>query len=110
MRSYGVPNFPDPGASGGIDIGSGVDPQSPAFQAAAQACRKFQPGPRGGGAIPESTKLNMLQHARCMRAHGVPDYPDPNIPSHYPLLVQPPPGINTDAPAFQRAAAACGGE
>lgn len=51
----------------------------------------------------------MLHHAQCMRVHGVPNYPDPNIPSHGPFMTGPPPGFNTDAPAFKRAAAICGG-
>jgi hypothetical protein len=42
MRKHGVPNFPDPTfpAGGGvaIKIGSGVNPQSPAFKQAAAAC------------------------------------------------------------------------
>jgi hypothetical protein len=112
MRSHGVPNYPDPSQTGGglaVGSGTGLDPQSPAFQSAARDCRKLQPGPHGGGEIPESTNLSMLAQARCMRANGVPNYPDPNIPSHYPLRVEPPPGINTDAPAFKRATAACGG-
>lgn len=110
MRTHGVSNYPDPSSGAGLAVGSGtgLDPQSPAFQSAAQACRRLQPGPHGGGEVPESVKLSMLEQARCMRAHGVPNYPDPNIPSHYPLMVKPPPGINTDAPAFQRATAACG--
>ena len=104
MRSHGVPNFPD-----GPSIPDGVA-QSPAFQSAAQTCRsKLQPGGGPHGGISESTRLSLLHHAQCMRAHGVPNYPDPNIPSHGPYDFGPPPGINTDAPAFQRAASACGG-
>jgi hypothetical protein len=45
MRSHGVPNFPDPqfqsGPNGGLGIrlnGTGVDPSSPAFQAAQKEC------------------------------------------------------------------------
>jgi hypothetical protein len=43
MRAHGVPNFPDPDFSGnGIRIhvgsGSGLDPNSPAFKSAQQAC------------------------------------------------------------------------
>jgi hypothetical protein len=45
MRSHGVPNFPDPqfqnGPGGGVGIrlgGAGIDPNSPAFQAAQKAC------------------------------------------------------------------------
>ena len=53
MRSHGVPNFPDPkfqsGPNGGLGIGmdlngSGINPSSPAFQAAQKAC-----APKGAG-------------------------------------------------------------
>jgi hypothetical protein len=37
MRSHGVPNFPDPGPGGGIQINSGINPFSPAFKAAQTA-------------------------------------------------------------------------
>jgi hypothetical protein len=78
MRSHGVPNFPDPGPGGGIQINGGINPQSPAFQSAQQACSKLLPGggPHGGPAS-ESRKLELLQLARCMRNHGVSSFPDP---------------------------------
>ncbi len=43
MRAHGVTNFPDPTFSGGgvqlrLSQQSGIDPQSPAFQAAQKAC------------------------------------------------------------------------
>jgi hypothetical protein len=49
MRSHGVPNFPDPKASGGgvglvIGKNSGIDPNSPQFKAAQQACKTLLPG------------------------------------------------------------------
>ncbi len=51
MRSHGVLNFPDPlVAQGGKAVGfrmPGVDQSSPQFQAAVQACRKFEPGMAG---------------------------------------------------------------
>ncbi len=104
MRSHAVPSFPD-----GPNIPDGVA-QSPAFQSAARTCRKLLPGGAGGrGGVSESTRLSLLKHAECMRAHGVPNYPDPNIPSHGPFNSGPPPGIDTAAPAFTRAASACGG-
>ncbi len=109
MRSHGVANFPDPSAGGAINIPDALG-HSPAFQSAAQTCRsKLRPGGGPHGGISESARLSMLHHAECMRAHGVANYPDPNIPSHGPYDFGPPPGINTDAPAFQRAASACGG-
>lgn len=48
MRSHGLTNFPDPtfGADGRVGLrispASGVDPSSPAFQAAQKACASFQ--------------------------------------------------------------------
>jgi hypothetical protein len=53
MRSHGVPKFPDPQFPGGrgisIQIGpsTGIDPQSPQFQAAKKACQSDFPGPKG---------------------------------------------------------------
>jgi hypothetical protein len=54
MRSHGVPKFPDPKISPGggmqMTIGKNVDPNSPQFKAAQQACRKLVPnGPLSGG-------------------------------------------------------------
>jgi hypothetical protein len=48
MRSHGVPNFPDPitGPTGGQAInlrGSGIDQNSPTYQAANQACQSIIP-------------------------------------------------------------------
>jgi len=58
MRSHGVPAFPDPTFSGGRitmkltapGSGGGLDPQSPAFQAAQKACAGKLPGKLGAGA------------------------------------------------------------
>lgn len=55
MRSHGVPGFPDPSFSGGhaslsIQSGSGIDPDSPQFQAAQRACQKNLPGLPGAAA------------------------------------------------------------
>lgn len=49
MRSHGVPKFPDPTFSGGgaqlrLNAGPGLDPNSPTFKAAQQACRSKMPG------------------------------------------------------------------
>jgi hypothetical protein len=46
MRSHGVSKFPDPKPGGALVIGSkvGVDPNTPHFKAAQQACQKLVPG------------------------------------------------------------------
>ncbi|WTW92508.1 hypothetical protein OG216_03565 [Streptomycetaceae bacterium NBC_01309] len=53
MRENGVPNFPDPGPDGGLQIqnepGSGLDPSNPAFDAASKKCNMT--GPAGEGAV-----------------------------------------------------------
>jgi hypothetical protein len=51
MRAHGIANFPDP-VSNSDDIGinlHGLDPSSPQFQAAQQACKQYQPAPGKGG-------------------------------------------------------------
>jgi hypothetical protein len=46
MRSHGVPKFPDPKPGEGISIGpkTGVDPSTPQFKVAQEACRNVVPG------------------------------------------------------------------
>jgi hypothetical protein len=101
MRSHGVPNFPDPTQDGaGSTVGT-VDKHSPAFHAARQACGRVQA--ELAGLKPKQSRAAQLRDARCMRAHGVPGYPDPlpgggfNIPST----------VNPQSPAFIAASNAC---
>jgi hypothetical protein len=110
MRSNGVPNFPDPVAGGGVKIPFtvGLDPQSPAFRTAQQSCRKDLPGGGPPRVVPESAKLTMIRHAECMRAHGVPSYPDPIFPPGGGIAISFG-NVNPNSPAFQGAAKACGG-
>lgn len=56
MRSHGLPDFPDPqqAPGGGVTMqlkggpGSALDPNSPTFQAAQQACQALVPGAKFG--------------------------------------------------------------
>ncbi|HEX3452998.1 MAG TPA: hypothetical protein VHS03_00120 [Gaiellaceae bacterium] len=64
----------------GVTI-TGANPGSPQFQAALNACRKDIPG----GGPPALTPAQQAQarqaytrFAACMRAHGVPNFPDPS--------------------------------
>jgi hypothetical protein len=84
MRSHGVPSFPDPQpvAGGGmrltIDRRHGVDPSTPQFKAAQKACEKLLPGGKGGASTTSAAdQAKLLAFAACMRAHGLPDFPDP---------------------------------
>jgi hypothetical protein len=82
MRRNGVGDFPDPGASGsftidGIANGSSLDPNTPAFKQAIGACRALEPpGFTGSKRSPQQMQA-ALEFAQCIRANGVPDFPDP---------------------------------
>jgi hypothetical protein len=82
MRSNGVSEFPDPDASGsftidGIVNGSSLDPNTPAFKHAIGACRDLEPaGFMGSRRSPQQMQA-ALEFAQCIRANGVPDFPDP---------------------------------
>lgn len=82
MRTNGVANFPDPGPSGQFTIdeianGSGVNTTSSAFVQAMNACRSLEPAGFAGSARSTQQQSAALQFARCVRADGVPDFPDP---------------------------------
>jgi hypothetical protein len=82
MRANGVSQFPDPDASGSLTIdgvvnGSSLDPNSATFQQAISACRDLEPpGFMGHTRSPQQQEA-ALKFAQCMRANGVPDFPDP---------------------------------
>jgi hypothetical protein len=84
MRSHGVSNFPDPVATPGGGYGfrtQGVDPKSSAFQSASQACNALVPGGWGstGKPLSPAQQQQWLDWAKCIRAHGVPDFADPTF-------------------------------
>jgi hypothetical protein len=128
MRAHGEPNFPDPSASGSIQLGGGVDPSSPLFTSAQSKCQKFLPGggPPSAGTTtkPSAAALaRMIAIAQCMRRHGIAQFPDPStkIPSKLPsngskggvvsdrngVILVFPSTLDMQSPQFVQAAAAC---
>jgi len=81
IRSHGVSDFPDPPSSGQLTIPPD-DRNTPAFERAQKACQSLMPGGAGGagpnGQKSDMTRAQALRLARCIRAHGVPNFPDPN--------------------------------
>jgi len=63
-----------------------VSPDSPQFQSAANACRKYLPGggPPALTAQEAAAAKAMARFAACMRKHGVPNFPDPNGTGFFP--------------------------
>jgi hypothetical protein len=47
---------------------------------------------------------DVVAFSRCMRSHGVPDFPDPNSPRRFKAALDP---SSSHAPAFQSADTAC---
>jgi hypothetical protein len=119
MRSHGEPNFyftnpqstPNSSATVLTFMGYqviGIDPQTAQFASAMKSCKHLLPG---GGPRPVSQQqLNsMVKSAACMRAHGFPDYPDPQRGANGGVEELPlPSDIDTSSPQFLAAQKACG--
>jgi hypothetical protein len=112
MRAHGVPGFPDPSASGTFsDVNGSLDLGSSQVQRAYGACRHLLPG--GGPNLAELQQKiqqkreqalpQLLRLARCMRSHGVPNFPDPT-PTGLNLKNA---GLDPAAAQFQRSLRAC---
>jgi len=106
MRQHGVTDFPDPVGpnQGGFLIPQSVQ-DNPNFASASQACAALQPqGPGSGGGASSGgvTQAQLLQFAQCMRANGVPNFPDPS--ANGAVSVQ---GVDTSSPQFQSALQTC---
>jgi len=61
-------------------------------------------GIRGGGAGEEA---DALAYAECMRAHGVPNFPDPNSQGGFSIQGGPGSGIDPSSASFQAADKTC---
>ena len=90
MRSHGVPDFPDPdsngnfhlgnGQQGGGSTGSGANSVSPQETAANQVCNHLlNVGTQLNAAQTQHTLSQLVKYAQCMRSHGVPNFPDPQM-------------------------------
>jgi hypothetical protein len=112
MQSHGIHDFPDPNAQGQLLIqagpGSDLNPNNPQFSNAQKACQSKQPKPTA--AQQAQAAQNALRVSRCMRAHGIKDYPDPTTSGgKVSLQIQGGPGsdLNPNDPLFQAAQKAC---
>jgi hypothetical protein len=116
MRSHGDPNQVDPtidankvihitfpasaAGNGPAGFGKGSnDPCSAYLTAASTALR-------GGKPLPKPDPAKLEKFSQCMRAHGIPDFPDPSSGG---LSIQMHPGsdLNPHNAAFQNASKLC---
>jgi len=112
MRSHGVPDFPDPDSDGNFNIGTNsVTSQE---TAANQVCNHLLSAGTALNAAQQQHALGQLvKYAQCIRAHGVPNFPDPQltnggigVPGGFTFDTS---GLNLDqkSPTYQAAAKAC---
>jgi hypothetical protein len=118
MRSHGVP-MKDPtfNADGGVNLsvgGPGAKHLSSQTERTAQrACEHFMRAvePPGGTSPAQQAEFRKaaLSNSRCMRSHGVPDFPDPQFGDNGEASIKltKGSGLNPSSPAFQRAQKAC---
>jgi hypothetical protein len=92
MRDEGI-NLPDPDAKGRIDYTTvnrnGNLKRDPKFLSASEKCKDLLPTvpdgleDEGPPLTPEQIRY-AREYAKCMRANGQPDYPDPGADGHFP--------------------------
>ena len=110
MRTHGEPDMPEPvveGRSVHITITPGLDPSSPQFTAANNACKHLLPD-NGvpSGTITPADQADYLKAATCMRSHGVPNFPDPVFENgSVTFTVRTP--IDTSSSQYESALATC---
>jgi hypothetical protein len=112
MRKNGVPKFPDPDSDGALRLkagpGTGIDPESAQFKAAARACQKLAPK-APSPAQQAKDREQMLKFSACMRKNGLPKFPDPtfNPDGSGGLKIGRDSGIEPNSPQFKAAQKAC---
>jgi hypothetical protein len=101
FRAHGMPEWPDPN----------YDPRDgrwhldgPPLKAdTRQACAAVMPHATPASPLPSAQFHDLLRYAQCLRAHGVPNWPDPTVDGVFATNINP----KTD-PAVQAAEPACG--
>jgi hypothetical protein len=112
IRSNGVPNWPDPSSSGVFDksklTAQQLGASSSRVQAAQNACRRLLPNGGSGptAAQQQQVKAQALRYSQCVRAHGLPSFPDPDSTGRIPDPASA--GIDQGSPKFRAANQACG--
>lgn len=103
VRSHGVANFPDPNSSG-VWPKSQVEgaASNPEYPAATRACGHLLPdggpGVAPSRAVDQEIQTDMEKFARCMRSHGVANWPDPTLDRGRAIFDPQAAGIDTSAP------------
>ena len=108
MRSHGVAAYPDPSGNGLLPKKTlqqlGVSGSE--YESARGACIHLVPnGGQPTAAQVAQYRSVMLTYARCIRAHGVPNMPDPDSRGH--LDIGPGADVDVKSPRFEAAYRVC---
>jgi hypothetical protein len=115
MRSHGVSDYADPPAPGRTPpapakvgmayLGDSFNPNSPTFQVAERACQKYAVGlaTKVSPGLAAEVAVEQLKYAQCMRAHGVPAFPDPSANGGFTV----PNSVDQNSSFFQAAERTC---
>jgi hypothetical protein len=108
MRAHGEPGFPDPQPDGNLLIDGQKDHLNGALMNSAnKACQHLMPkSPPLTASQQQKLTAEALKFVACMRAHGIPTFPDPTVNSQG-IEVQIPQGVTPDSPVLKNAQQAC---
>jgi hypothetical protein len=113
MRDHGV-DMPDPGTGGRqtFKVGPGEDTTPEDLEEATQACKKYQEQIKPPELTEEQEqefKDAALAHARCMREHGIENFPDPTFGANgqAQIRIDKGSGVDPESEDFKEAQEAC---
>jgi len=83
MRAHGEPSYPDPTSNGGFIINGQKDHlNGQLMQSANKTCQHLLPKSRPKTAAQQrQATAEALKYVACMRTHGIPNMPDPQVNS-----------------------------
>lgn len=99
-RDHGYPNFPDPELHGdrlsfpvvdGVDTKqqSGTIAEIPACKAVADQLQGLSQRAQNTAPPSAADMVKLREFAKCMRAHGLPEWPDPKTDGTFPITGTP---------------------
>jgi hypothetical protein len=118
MRDHGLSSFPDPTMTDHdgqqvayLTATIPVDP-SPAFKTAQKACQGILPPPINASPTQlaqqrQTREQHLLAFAKCLRNHGIPEFPDPTSQGQLTLAMVNAAGVALHAPTVLTAAKTC---
>ena len=116
MRAHGIPNYPDPSSVSGPVDSSQLGVSDATYESARTTCNHMSPQPHANAGLTTAQEQHVLGEllnvAKCMRSHGVSNFPDPNSASTIwgsggGQIFTLPSGIDPSSPQFTSARNAC---